>query len=811
MRHRIKTACTLLALAAGCVDEVDEPIDVPEDPPADEAPAEGSTGRMRVKMDGGIYEVGYVVHGGRAIWQDDIDLGPAPRGATKAHAAVDLDLRWPDGIINVEFSSLITSADRATVLESMERWNRFAPVDFRDTTALPDLLRPRVKVYYGETSHTDGVGAQGGTGPADVTELYITIGAARSTVTHELGHILGFKHEHTRQDRDQFVLYTESCVQTEPDDKTDQFEIPRLINGSYDPSFQSLGGYDFDSVMHYASATWCVTNPPATDKGCWCYPLVVRDSSPSFVDSQDDGLRLDGVGCPSAGDQRAATRMYEPALGNIEADDLHGAAMATGDFDGDGFEDLAVGAPGEERSGVTTGAVLLYRGTESGLQAWRLIDEADVTSTLHDGDEFGKALAAADFDDDGRDDLVIGAPGNHAGVGADTGRVFVLISGSGGPADFFTDGTTCTVGSATVTLERTEVLVLDQGPLHDTPEAGDRFGASLAVGQLTGVGQQDLAIGVPGENGSLGFVDLAVWNQSSGTFGPLAGVAAPTSAVAGDEFGNALVLADLDGTGGRKDLVIGAPAPDSATRPGKVYVYINSASTGISTSPQTVQQPATESPAPAGGDEFGTSLTVAVTGISFPTGLPSNRTQPQILIAAPGKNSNTGRVYVYQPAFSGTTYTSLTRRQSLNQNGVSGISNETNAFFGWAMDATDINLDGTIDLAIGVPSKDLGSADGGAVLYFKGSVVGSGSSATISYSGLGFQMQPVDAYDPAGADGFGKALALGDFDGDNLVDVAIGAPKKWSSAGKAYVLEGDGVGIPDSNVRNLDQEHSTPE
>jgi hypothetical protein len=170
-------------------------------------------------------------------------------------------------------------------------------------------------------------------------------------------------------------------------------------------------------------------------------------------------------------------------------------------------------------------------------------------------------------------------------------------------------------------------------------------------------------------------------------------------------------------------------------------------------------------------------------------------------------------VFVYQPLFTSTAYPGLTRVQTLNQSGVSGLSNESNAFFGWAMAKADLDGDGTTDLAIGVPSKDLGSVDGGIVEYFRGAAgtVSGTTQKTIFYSGMGFQMQPVVVGDVAGADGFGKALSLGDFDGDGLVDIAIGTPKKWSSAGAVWTFDGDFIGIPNSNAQEMDQSYTTPE
>src|ERR1051326_9569600 len=74
-----------------------------------------------------------------------------------------------------------------------------------------------------------------------------------------------------------------------------------------------------------------------------------------------------------------------------------GSSMATGDFDGDGFEDLAVGAPGPSWGSSVMGRVYLYKGSIFGLQPWRVIEEAELNTNAAVGDQFGFALVAADF------------------------------------------------------------------------------------------------------------------------------------------------------------------------------------------------------------------------------------------------------------------------------------------------------------------------------------------------------------------------------------------------------------------------------
>ncbi|MBZ0090065.1 MAG: integrin alpha, partial [Thermoanaerobaculia bacterium] len=96
-------------------------------------------------------------------------------------------------------------------------------------------------------------------------------------------------------------------------------------------------------------------------------------------------------------------------------DDHFGAALAVGDFDGDGFDDLAIAAPEKNDGGVAdSGRVYVAFGSASGpdTSQFEILSIADFAgSTPATGDAFGTALAAGDYDGDGFDDLFFGAPG----------------------------------------------------------------------------------------------------------------------------------------------------------------------------------------------------------------------------------------------------------------------------------------------------------------------------------------------------------------------------------------------------------------
>jgi hypothetical protein len=236
--------------------------------------------------------------------------------------------------------------------------------------------------------------------------------------------------------------------------------------------------------------------------------------------------------------------------------DLFGYALAAGDFDGDGFDDLAIGVPG--RDGM--GAVLVVYGSTFSLlfpDHW-YFTQHEIGELPELGDRFGEALVAGDFDGDGFDDLAIGAPGEDGGGGvpADMGMVAVVEGGPNGLSPAF----------SSVFYE------LDlQGP--DASEAGDRFGGSLAAGDFDGDGVDDLAVGRPGErwiSDDAGAATLMYGRSAHGLPGRVQ-QARPGSypswlipdVDAGDPmYGFSLATGDFDANG-FDDLAIGAPRRDT--------------------------------------------------------------------------------------------------------------------------------------------------------------------------------------------------------------------------------------------------------
>lgn len=429
-----------------------------------------------------------------------------------------------------------------------------------------------------------------------------------------------------------------------------------------------------------------------------------------------------------------------------ESGDRFGAALAVGDFNRDGIDDLAIGAPEEDYG---RGAVHVLYGSHAGLQ-----EAINPSLGFRRGDEeiggFGTALATGDFNGDGHDELAVGTPYHTVSAEYQEGT-FSVVDGA---VHIFNSSEGVSFISPASTLHRDDTL-------HPSLLPWSAFGSALVVGDFNGDGTEDLAVSAPEESVgwlndqklqwyqyalvpfSLGFslisapsrdnpldpaVDsfvadnykfeagaVYVWHGSSsgleGTYASrfhqgvrwddhVRGIQGRASEY--EHFGSQLTVGDFNGDG-HDDLAIGVPGEDNVRRDGKSLTDAGAVNV-----------------------VFGSSVGLTEDG---------NQIWHQ--------NDNADHQQLARPADAGDR-------------------------FGAALASGDFDGDGLDDLAVGVPQDDQTGENAGVIEVLAGS-----AEQGLEVWGNNRVFYDLDREPNAQ---FGAVLAAADLDGDGMADLAVGVP-----------------------------------
>ena len=523
-------------------------------------------------------------------------------------------------------------------------------------------------------------------------------------------------------------------------------------------------------------------------------------------------------------------------LQGINEEDYSGTAVSSaGDVNGDGIDDIIIGAPG---AGVTprdllspsgipaipnnfddnlgAGESYVVFGGQNFTDAINLAEldgsNGFVVKGADAGDTSGTAVSSAgDVNGDGIDDIIIGAPNADPDGELSAGASYLIF----GNSDLGTSGTVELAeldGVNGVTIEGVDGgTIVRVGIVSTDVRAGDRAGYSVSrAGDVNGDGIDDIVIAANlaevGEQELVGksYVVFGDTEIDNGTI-ELAELDGDRGfAIDGlnefDRFGSSVSAGDIN-SDGIDDLIIGAS--DSLEDGGKSYVLFGGTDVGTSGNVEVSQLDGTNGFVISSNDSVNSPISRFVSNAGD---INSDGFEDIVVVSAFGEDDN-DEAYVL---FGGTDVRVSGNVEVSQLDGTNGFvisnTNESDFFIRSVSSAEDIDGDGIDDLVLGAPSYS--DEPGKSYVLFGSPDLGaSGNIQLDDFNGL-----TIDGKSDV-SDRFGSSVSAGDINGDGLADIIIGArfadPNEIENAGESYTIFG-GEEFNENMIQETDENDTIP-